>query len=124
MKTILYMALFGLIFSSCSSSKVVTYLKDCEKTRNEQKETYCPTSVENLKTKLPTNDVVYYLGTDSEYHYLKYHYRTMLFSYDKTAKWAVMGFKIEKQEYEPAENIDYNEMANKKDNYPIKVKDL
>lgn len=117
--------LLFMLFTSCCGSKVVSYLKNCDRIRVENEETYCLVSIKDLKNNIPKKDKVYYMGTDIDYHYFKYHYRTTFFSYDKTAKWAVMGFKIPiTEEYHPKNSREFKLTNTCDDAYIVLVDEL
>lgn len=107
MKNTSIIVLLFMLLTSCCESRVISYLKNCDRIRVEKEETYCLVSIKHLKNNIPKKDKVYYMGADCDYHYFKYHYRTTFFSYDKTAKWAVMGFKILIIEYHPKNSREF-----------------
>lgn len=113
-----------VFFNSCVGNNTISFLKQCEEIRNKENDKFCLSNLEELKKSIPAKDHIYYYGSDSEFHFFKYHYRTAFFSYDKTASWAVMGFKIPIAEYAPLKEKLFNENNTQKDASILSVSDL
>lgn len=112
------------LFNSCVENKTIVYLKQCEEKRSIENNIFCSTNLANLKEQLPAKDSINYIGSDNNYHYLKYHYRTAFYSYDKVKRWAVMSFKIPLNELMLKTHIIFQESNTWNDGYKISVSDL
>lgn len=79
------------LLHSCMSNKTVSYLERCN--QKLESDGYCLTKVEEMKRDLPDGRPLFYLGSDSIFHYF-------IYAYDKTAKISAR-MKILKEEFTP-----------------------
>jgi hypothetical protein len=98
------------------SNRVTSYLKQCNVKAQNSSNNSCITTVLEVKQNLSGGSPLFYIGSDSLYHYLFY-------TYDKTTKISSK-FRIKKEEFK----LKYEEF-NKNDssityNYPIYLSDL
>ena len=114
MKKIIFLFLTVFYFDSCSVKKQNNFIKHCQTCRQEVKDKFCLISLNDVKSGLPKNESLYYLGSDKLFHYFKY-------ATDKYLK-SGCSFKIDKQTAVIAVEKAYNEKTNEQLSANDKVK--
>ena len=97
MKSI-FIAFVTILFSSCISSKTTKFLNECQKKQSQMKDTYYYTYPEELKNNLPSGVPLFYLGSDTSFHYFHYFY-------DRTTKIKIE-FKFDADSFTPERYLD------------------
>ncbi|MDF1676208.1 MAG: hypothetical protein P1U44_10875 [Vicingaceae bacterium] len=101
-----------IIVFSCGNIKTAKYLEKINIQNNEKGIDYYTTNLDELK-KNTKGSRVFYIGTDSFFHYFECYY-------DRTYK-ASASFKIQIQEYKPKKIILFNKENTYKEGYIIKL---
>jgi hypothetical protein len=105
-----------LVLNACMSSKnTLAFLKRCNEESKIDNSRTCLTSVLELKQSLPKERPMFYLGSDTLFHYF-------IFAYDKTTKLSSR-FRIAKSEIKLKNEFSYGHKESKKD-FPVYLSDL
>jgi hypothetical protein len=116
MKKVIEIILMFSFLISCMGNKKLLYINQCREKLLADNEKFYLTNPIELKENLHSTDNLFYIGSDSAFHYFKYYTESPI----KTG----MSFKIKIDEFIPQIEIVFKEGNTLEDGYKFPVSDL